>query len=291
MLERVKLAVKCLLGRPIQAQKTMPHDYHLVIDDITKFEGYYVLVTGGTGAIGSAICYELAAMGASVGMCGRTEDKIKKTIDSIGKRSSSVADKLIPVVLDVNDDEMVDKVLRDFASSRGRIDVFVNNAGGQPGRVGKFSKHLFEQSIEQIDLILDTNLRGVILCSRIASEIMAKQRSGHIISMASVIGINGKAGYCDYAATKAAIIGFTRSLAVEMSEYNVRVNCISPGSVNQVPFDGGSEPSPSSLNPMHRSGYTREIADTVAFLMSNEFITGENIVVDGGRSLGLYGDN
>ena len=108
--------------------------------------------------------------------------------------------------------------------------------------------------------------------------------------MASVIGIGGKAGYSDYAATKAAIIGMTKSLALEMSEFNVRVNCISPGTVNQVPFDSGSERIPSSLNPSHRTGYTREIAETVSFLILNEFINGQNIIVDGGRSLGLYGD-
>lgn len=288
--DRIKNAVKSLLGKPLSTPHVSSHDYRLIIEDQGSLLGKTVLVTGGTGGIGSAICYDLAAKGAIVGISGRNEKKIIDTVERIKKESPAVAENLIPVVLDVNKDEQIQKVIREFSENQGKIDVFINNAGGQPGKLGAYNKHLFEQPIDQIDLVLDTNLRGTLLCSREICGVMAKQGFGHIISMASVIGIGGKAGYADYAATKAAIIGLTKSLALEMAEYNVRVNCISPGTINQVPFDSGSEPLSSKLNPMHRAGFTKEIAETVAFLIKNEFITGQNIIVDGGRSLGLYGD-
>ena len=284
---RVKKALNCLLGKTGEISS---HKYFLEYSDSKSFEGKVVLVTGGTGAIGSAICYELAAMGAKVGICGRSKQKIESTIKMIEEGSRDVVKNLIPVVLDVNDDGQIESSIKDFSSSQGHIDVLINNAGGQPGRVGKHSGHLYEQAIDQIDLVLNTNLRGAILCSRVVCEIMANQKYGHIISMGSVIGMGGKAGYCEYAASKAGIIGFTKSLALEMAEYNVRINCISPGNINQVPFDEGSDNLYSKLNPMHRAGFTKEIADTVVFLMKNEFVNGQNIVVDGGRSIGLYGD-
>lgn len=287
---RIKNAIKCLLGKPIESQ-VLKHDYYLSYTEKEKFEGKTVLVTGGTGAIGSAICYELAAMGATVGICGRSNSKIEETISRISVGSPTVADHLVPVVLDVNNDAQIEDAIFAFAKAKGRLDVLINNAGGQPGRVGSYTEHLYEQDIEQIDLVLDTNLRGTIMCTRVAAKIMAQQNYGHIISMASVIGMGGKGGYSDYAATKAAIIGFTKSMALEMGDSKVRVNCISPGLVNQTPFDEGSPTRGSSLTVLKRAGFTKEIADGVVFLMKNEFITGQNLVIDGGRSLGLFGDN
>lgn len=288
MKSRIKMAIKCLLGKPI-VSPVQSHQYKLTIDDTKKLAGLNVMVTGGTGAIGSAICYELAAMGATVGICGRSSEKIKSTIDYISLESPMVAQNLVPVVLDVNNDNQIQNAIEKFNEEHG-LDAFINNAGGQNGRVGKLAAHIFENSIEDIDLVLDTNLRGTILCSRIAAQIMARQKCGTIISMASVIGIGGKAGYCDYAATKAGIIGFTKSLALEMAQYGVRVNCISPGLVNQTPFDEGSPERYTELTALKRAGYTKEIADAVVFLLDDKYITGQNIVVDGGRSLGLYGD-
>ena len=102
--------------------------------------------------------------------------------------------------------------------------------------------------------------------------------------------MGGKGKFSDYAATKAGIIGFTKSLALELADNHIRVNCISPGFVNQTPFDLGSQERHTNKTALKRAGYTKEIADAVSFLMGDEYITGQNIVVDGGRSLGLYGD-
>lgn len=129
-----------------------------------------------------------------------------------------------------------------------------------------------------------------MLCSRIAAKYMVQQKEGNIINMASVIGMGGKAGMCDYAAAKAGIIGFTKSLALELGKFHVRVNCISPGFINQVPFDEGSPEINTTKNVLGRHGTTREIADMVCYLVYDKYITGQNIAIDGGRSIGLFGD-
>lgn len=287
---RVKNAIKCLMGKSLQVPTPTVHEYKLFLDDEKRFTGKNVIVTGGTGAIGSAICYQLAACGALVGMCGRNEDKINSTIQRIAKESPSVADNIVDIVLDVNNESQVETAVDEFVSKYGRLDVFVNNAGGQPGRVGGSSPYLHEQDIFQIDLILDTNLRGTILGCRAAAKHMVKQKGGSIINMASVIGMGGKAGMCDYAAAKAGIIGLTKSLAIELGDFNIRVNCISPGFINQVPFDEGSLERSTNKNVLGRHGSTRKIADMVCYLIHDDYITGQNIAVDGGRSIGLYGD-
>lgn len=287
---RIKNAIKCLMGKSLQAPTPTVHEYKLFLDDEKRFAGKNVIVTGGTGAIGSAICYQLAACGALVGMCGRNEEKIKSTIAKIANESPCVASKLVPVVLDVNNDEQVESAVDWFVSKYGKLDAFVNNAGGQPGRVGGMSPYLHEQDISQIDLVLDTNLRGTMLGCRVAAKHMVQQRSGAIINMASVIGIGGKAGMCDYAAAKAGVIGLTKSLAIELGKLNVRVNCISPGFINQVPFDEGSLERSTNKNVLGRHGTTRKVADMVCYLIYDDYMTGQNIVIDGGRSLGLFGD-
>lgn len=119
---------------------------------------------------------------------------------------------------------------------------------------------------------------------------MIKQQNGLIINLSSVIGIGVKSWMCNYAASKSGIIGFTKSLALEYGKNNIRINSICPGLINQFPFDSGSEIKPSKKNVLGRTGYTEEIAKGVCFLMEDEFITGQNIIIDGGRSLGLYGD-
>lgn len=287
--KRVKNAIKCLMGKEINTNPKT-HIYKINYEDKKRFEDISALVTGGTGAIGSAICYELAACGAMVGMCGRSESKIREMIDLIRKESPEVANNLIPVVLDVNNDEQIESSIKEFVNKQGKIDVLVNNAGGQPGRVGGYAPFFHEQEISQIDLVLDTNLRGSMMCSKVAAKYMVEQKSGNIINMSSVIGMGGKAGMSDYAAAKAGIIGFTKSLALELGKYNIRVNCISPGFVHQVPLDGGSPIKKTSKNILHRHGYTKEVSDLVCYLVYDKYITGQNYAVDGGRSVGLYGD-
>ena len=260
------------------------YDYKVNIVHSKRAEGKTVLVTGGTGAIGSAICLRMAAEGAIVGLCGRSEEKIKAIIAHI--QSCCPEAKLVPVVLNVLKDENISVAIDKFAEYYGHLDILVNNAGGGNR---ESSVPLREQSIVSIDSVLNTNLRGSILCARVASQIMVKLQKGKIISMSSVMGMNGQANWTEYAASKAGIIAMTKSLALELGQYNITVNCVSPGKVLQQPFDRIVEHTHTEVNALKRSGYTDEVASLVAFLCSDEanYITGQNFVIDGGRSIGL----
>ena len=287
---RIKNSVKILIGKQI-GSPVQKHIYKINALESELFIDKYVMVTGGTGAIGSAICFDLAAKGATVGVCGRNEEKIMATINMIVSENPALKERLIPILMDVTNESSILKAFQEWKDKGYNLDAFVNNAGGQPGRVGIGARKLWEKELGQIDLMLTTNLRGLMVCSIEAAKIMTEQRYGTIINIGSVHGVGGMKGMTDYATAKAGVIGFTRSFALELGEYGVRCNCVSPGLVNQTPFDGGSPELKSSRNVLGRNGYTREVAQVVSYLISDSYITGQNIIVDGGRSLGLYGDS
>lgn len=271
------------------AKKDIPsseivYNYKIQVLHTKRAEGKTVMVTGGTGAIGSAICLRMALEGAVVGICGRSKEKIDSTIKVI--KGIYTEAKLIPIVLDVLNEENIESAIKTFIETYKKLDVLINNAGGGNR---DHSKPLREQNIVAIDNIINTNLRGAILCSRVASSIMVKQKFGKIISMSSVMGINGKENWTEYSSSKSGILGMTKSLALELGEYNITVNAISPGMVQQIPFDHGFPIKHTDTNSLKRFGYTDEVAYLVAFLCSDEanYITGQNFVIDGGRSIGL----
>ncbi|MCD7872528.1 MAG: SDR family oxidoreductase [Clostridiales bacterium] len=261
-------------------------DYIVRLSDSKRFSDKAIIVTGGTGAIGSAICQKLVSDGATVGCCGRNRDKLLYTVERLNK---NVNGKAIPIFMDVLDDNNVENAINSFSSEYGGLYAIVNNAGGS---ARDKSKNIVEQDIEVIDSVLNLNLRGCIVCSQKASKIMIGNNCGRIVNISSVVGMCGKAGMSDYAAAKAGIIGFTKSLAIELAPYGITVNSVSPGMVNQTPFDAGLPNIQTEKNCLHRKGYTDEVASAVTFVLSDEssYITGQNFVVDGGRTLGLYGD-
>lgn len=257
------------------------------------FEGRLVdkvaMVTGGSGAIGSAISYRLAAEGATVIVCGRNKDKVNKIIQQIELQNTNKSGKGIPVILDVTDENNINTVVNDVINRFNKIDILINNAGGY---AGDKSKPIHLQDVSIIEEILNVNLRGTILCARKVAQQMVDSKCGTIINISSIVGIHGKSRMSDYAASKAGIIGFTKSLAIELSQYGINVNCVSPGLINGEIFDKGMAERPSERNYLGYTGRTDDIANLVAFLCSHEanYITGENIIVDGGRSLGLMGE-
>lgn len=255
-----------------------------------KFENKNIIVTGGTGAIGSAICKKLLMEGATVGIAGRSNAKILETLEIINNNELVQEGVAIPLNMDVTNQESIKIAIEYFVEKAGQIDVLINNAGGG---ARENSKPIYEQNVEIIDSVLNTNLRGTILCSKLAIPHMLHNNSGKIINMSSIVGLKGKKTMSDYAASKAGIIGFTKSLALELGEYNITVNCISPGMVNQIPFDSEMPIRYTNCNCLKRFGYTDEVADLVSFIISEEadYITGNNFVIDGGRSLGLMGDS
>lgn len=266
-----------------------PIEYVIRTSDLKKLEGKAIIVTGATGAIGSAVIHQLYIQGATVGVCGRDMAKVSKTIERIKSENINGEGQLIPLCIDVTDNISIENGIDKFYRQTGKIDALINNAGGG---ARENSKKLWEQDIEIIDKVIKTNLLGSIFCARKAAQIMTKQSSGVIVNMSSVVGMCGKEKMTDYAAAKAGIIGLTKSLAIELGRYNIRVNCISPGMVNQIPFDAGLPIRSTNSNFIGRFGYTDEVADLVSFIVSDQakYITGHNFVIDGGRSLGLYGD-
>ena len=280
----VKKRIRKILADQLKVQSE-PYSYKLDFSCKERLKNKTIMITGANGGIGSAISLRLAAEGAIVGVSGRNMEKISSVCTEI--RSIYPEANLVPIQLDVLNEADIETQLQSFAKEYGHIDIFINNAGG--GGRGD-AKPLREQSVDIIDRILNTNLRGAMLCARVASKLMVEQKSGgKIISMSSVMGMNGHANWSEYAASKAGIIGMTKSLALELGEYNIKVNCISPGYVYQTPFDRFLINRPTNGTALKRRGYTDEVASLVAFLCSDEadYITGHNFVIDGGRTLGL----
>lgn len=284
---RIKQYIKKKIG--VAPVKTT-YEYVIKKEDVSKLAGKRIIVTGATGAIGSALTHLLLMQGAVVGVCGRDQKKVSNLIERLSNEKFDNKGKLVPLYLDVSDCNSIEKAVDEFVQETGGLDAFINNAGGGARQE---SKYIHEQSIEVIDRVINVNLRGTILCARKAAQKMIDQGHGVIINMSSVVGMRGKEKMSDYAAAKAGIIGFTQSLALELGKYNIRVNCVSPGMVNQHPFDAGDPVKLTSTNCLKRFGYTDEVASVISFLVSDDakYITGQNVVVDGGRSLGLMGDS
>ncbi len=253
-------------------------------EKLMRFKGKNAVITGGTGSIGGAICNRLAREGATVFVCGRNTEKLQNTVEKI------IADggNAVTIKLDVSDEGDIDRAFEEIAK-RGNIDILVNCAGCS---TREKKKDLHEQSVNVIDENLNINLRGCILCSRKAAEMMAKQGFGKIINISSIVGMNGKPKHAEYAAAKAGVIALTKAQAIEMGKYGVTVNCVSPGLIPREDADDEKLGGAANTNCLSKVGKPEDISNAVAFFASNEadFITGQNLPVDGGRSLGLKGD-
>lgn len=241
-------------------------------------DGKVALVTGASRGIGRAIAIRLAAEGAKVAInfAGNTEkaEAVKAEIEAAGGEAllvqANVADAAAV-------EEMVAKVVEAF----GGIDVLVNNAGITRDGL------LVRMKDEDFDAVLDTNLKGVFYCTKAVSKLMMKKRSGRIVNMTSVVGVNGNAGQTNYAAAKAGIIGFSKSAAKEFASRGITVNMVAPGFIDtdmtSVLSDKAKEAALAGI-PLQRMGTPENVADAVAFLVSDQaaYITGQVIHVDGG---------
>lgn len=245
-----------------------------------RFDGKLVVVTGANGFIGKCICKRMAQEGASVVACGRNEEKLV----SLEQECLKEGVKISTCVMDVTNEESIKKAFE----SIDKFDIFINCAGGSAR--DNFSE-LKEQKDAIIKEIISVNLTGTVLCCKYAARHMSENKSGCIINLSSTIGVGGKSGFSEYAASKAGVIGFTRSLALELGKYNINVNCVTPGIVDRN-LKEEKIASIIGTNALGSVGIDNDIAYAVSFLASDEakFITGQNIIVDGGRSLGLKGD-
>ena len=235
------------------------------------------LVTGASRGLGKAIALALAAEGASIAAVARSEEALKDTIEAI-RATGGTAE---PFALDVSDDAAVEATVEKISARFGHIDVLVNNAGVTRDGL------LMRMKSEDWDTVLDTNLKGAFLLTKPVGRIMVKQRAGRIINISSVIGLMGNAGQANYAASKAGLIGFTKSVAREFASRGITCNVVCPGFIETDMTKGLGEDLRKKLLekiPLARLGQPEDVAGVVAFLTSPaaSYMTGQILTVDGG---------
>lgn len=244
-------------------------------------EGKTALVTGGARGIGRAISVALAKEGATVVInYNGSGERAKETAQAVEEAGG----KAVIYRCNVADFQAVETMMKDIAARCGSIDILVNNAGiTDDGLIMKMKE-------EQFDRVIDTNLKGTFNTIRHAARTMLKQRSGKIINISSVSGVLGNAGQANYAASKAGVIGLTKTMARELASRGINVNAVAPGFVEtemtDVLSDAVKEGAVSQI-ALGKFGKPEQIADAVVFLASEkaDYITGQVLCVDGGMAI------
>lgn len=236
------------------------------------------IVTGGARGIGKEIARTLAENGANIAINYRNfNEEIKAFVEEL----NALGVKVLTFKCDVSNEEEVEAFINEVKNTFGSIDILVNNAGITKDGL------LLRMSEKDFNDVIDVNLKGTFNMTKAVSSIMVRQRSGKIINISSVVGVAGNAGQCNYAASKAGVIGFSKSIARELASRNINVNVIAPGYINtdmtRVLPDRVREEVLKTI-PMKKIGEPKEIANLALFLSSDlsNYITGQVINVDGG---------
>jgi 3-oxoacyl-[acyl-carrier protein] reductase len=243
-----------------------------------RFENQVAIVTGAGRGIGHAIAVRLASEGARMACVSRSAENAKRTADEL---NVARADSARPYSVDVANHLEVQTIGAEILEDFGKVDILVNNAGVTRDGLS------IRMSVEDWDTVINTNLRGAFNFVQAVQRSMIKQRSGRIINISSVIGLIGNAGQTNYAASKAGLIGLTKSLAREVASRNITVNAVAPGFIVTDMTSALSEEVQKSIIgriPLARVGEPLDVANAVAFLASAEasYITGQTLCVDGG---------
>lgn len=239
------------------------------------------VVTGGSRGIGRAICLELARGGANVVLCyAGNAAAAQETVEAC----EALGAKALAVRCDVADGAQVQELMDTAVKTFGGIHILVNNAGITRDNL------LLRMSEAEFDAVLDTNLKGAFLCMKAVVRTMMRQRYGRIVNISSVVGLHGNAGQLNYAASKAGILGLTKSMAKEMASRGITANAVAPGFIETdmtAALNEGTRTELLASIPAARLGQAEDVARAVAFLASEEaaYITGQVLAVDGGMSM------
>ena len=246
-----------------------------------RFENNIVLVTGAGRGIGASIAKRFASEGAEVIVnYSGNDEAAQKTVDEI----TATGGQAQKYKCSVNESESVKVMIDEIIKKFGRIDILVNNAGITKDGL------MLRMTDEDFDRVIDVNLKGTFNCTKYISKYMLKQKSGKIINISSVVGLSGNAGQVNYSASKAGIIGITKSAAKELSSRGITVNAVAPGYVDtdmtKVLSDNIRNEILKNI-PLQRMGNVEDISNCVAFLASEDasYITGQVISVDGGMHI------
>ncbi len=244
-------------------------------------EGKTALVTGGSRGIGRSIALTLADYGADVAITFRSSvdaaNEVKEEIEAKGREAKAIQADAVSL-------EGAEEVIGEIIGDWEKLDILVNNAGITRDNL------ILRMSEEQWDQVIDTNLKSIFNYSKVAAKPMMRNRGGSIINISSIVGLSGNAGQSNYAASKAGIIGFTKSYAKELASRNIRANVVAPGYITTEMTEELDEDLLNSIKeetPLDRAGDAEEVANTVLFLASDlsSYITGETIRVDGGMGM------
>ena len=242
--------------------------------------GKKALITGASRGIGKAIALKLAAEGADVIVTATSLERAKQTADQI----ALLGRRAIPVKVDVGVSSEVEALFKVVTDEFGSLDILVNNAGITRDGL------LMRMKDEDWDSVIDVNLKGTFLCTREAIKLMAKAKSGRVVTISSVVGEMGNAGQANYCASKAGIIGFTKAVAREYAKRNITVNAVAPGFIETdmtgVLSEGIREELLKQI-PVNRFGSPEDIANAVYYLVSDlgSYVTGQVLAVNGGMHM------
>jgi 3-oxoacyl-[acyl-carrier protein] reductase len=239
--------------------------------------GKTALVTGATGGIGGAIAKALRAQGATVAITGRNEEKLNALLGELG-----TCCKAFPA--DLSDSDAVAELVKNVIIDMGGIDILVNNAGLT--RDG-LSMRMKDEDWQQV---IDVNMTSTFKLAQAVQRGMMKARSGRIINIASVVGVTGNPGQCNYVASKAGMIGWSKAMAAEVASRGITVNCVAPGFIATAMTDALNDDQKSKINatiPAGKMGSSEDIASAVVFLASDEagYVTGTTMHVNGGMAM------
>lgn len=239
--------------------------------------GKTALITGATGGIGGAIAKALHAAGATVALSGRKEDALKALQAELGDRAEIFA-------ADLSTADAAEKLIADVEAKLGKLDILVNNAGLTRDTLA------LRMDDEKWQEVIDVNLTAPFRLARVALKGMMKNRFGRIINITSIVGVTGNPGQTNYAASKAGMIGWTKSLAAEVASRGLTVNCVAPGFIDTAMTHGLSDDQKEKLLknvPTGRLGTPEDIAASCVYLASDEaaYVTGQTIHVNGGMAM------